>query len=214
MALTLMLRPAEFAGKVRGEYLWSAYVRDAVDAASGERAGREAVDDATAAAGGHGGHDCLCAEQGSSEVDVDDAVPLFGGHVREAETWEVGHDRGVVHQDVSAAERFGRGGSHCLGRFGSGDVDGDADRARPAVGCELLSGTLRGLRVDIGEHDRGADLDEGLAVDRADATGAAGDDRDLSREVEQCVGSHVALLVLVAMVLGTLPYWTTLSQVS
>ena len=84
----------------------------------------------------------------------------------------------------------------------------------PPLGCELLGGTLRGLGVDVGEHDRGADLGEGPAVDRADATGAAGDDRDLSREVEQCVWSHVALLVRVAMSRGTLPYWTTLSQVS
>ena len=113
----------------------------------------------------------------------------------EAEAWEVGHDRGVVDEDVDAAERFGRGGRHCLGRLGSSDVDGDADRARAAARCELLGGTLRGLGVDVGEHDRGADLGEGAAVDRADAAGAAGDDRDLSREVEQFVWCHVALLV-------------------
>ena len=149
-----------------------------------ERAGGEAVDDATAAALGHRRQHRLRAQQRAPEVDVHHAVPLVDGHVAEPVLREVAHDRGVVDEDVDAAERVDGGARHGLCRREIGHVDGHADGGE-AVGLELVGGLGGGALVDVGQHDRGAGLAQRAPVDHADAAGTTGDHGDLPAQVEE-----------------------------
>ena len=111
MALTLMLRQPSSEARLIGQAV-EGELADAVDPARHEAAGRQPVDDAAATAGLHRGDDGLRAQQRAAEVHVHHAVPLVERHVRQTEGRQVGHDRGVVDEDVDAAERVDRGVGH------------------------------------------------------------------------------------------------------
>ena len=164
---------------------------DAVDAAWAERAGGEAVDDPAPTTLEHRRQHGLRTQQRAPEVDVDHPVPLVDRDVAEPVLREVPHDRGVVDEDVDAAERVDRGARHGLRRREIPHVDGHADHAG-AVGLQRVGGLGGGALVDVGEHHGGAGFAECTPVGHADAAGTTGDDGDLPGQVEELRGVHRA----------------------
>ena len=97
---------------------------------------------------------------------------------------EISHDRGVVHEDVDAAERVDRGAGHRLRGRQVAHVDRDPDDVE-AVTLQGTGGLAGGPLVDVGQHHRCTRFAERAPVRGADAAGAAGDDRHLPAQVEE-----------------------------
>ena len=89
-------------------------------------------------------------------------------------------ERGVVHEDVEAAEAVD-GGLHAgFDRIDRRDVGGD--ELRGAELGECLGRVLAGVGVDLRDHHRRAFAQEALGVRVPDPATGAGDDRDLAVE--------------------------------
>src|SRR6185436_15672563 len=103
--------------------------------------------------------------------------PLVDPDLLEWLQLERAEDRGVVHQDVDAAERLHRFCGHSLHVFFIAYVRLKTERA----GTGRL-GDLGGRQIEflqVGNHDRSAVGGEAGGERLADAAAGAGDDRDL-----------------------------------
>ncbi len=139
-----------------------------------------AVDDGAAALGAHVAQFVFHARPDAAQVDVLDAVELFGALVGGVGGRD--HDAGVVVGHVEAPEGFDGavdgGGDLVL----VGDVADQGEDLVSVVG-ELLGGGGDGVLVDVGEADGRACFGEGAGGGEAHAGGGAGDEGDLSGEV-------------------------------
>jgi len=136
---------------------------------------RRGVDHAAGAGLVHVRQYVLHAEEGAADVDRDHLVEhggvlLFQGR-------DLALDAGVVEEHVDAAERVDRrlhvgGDVLLLADVGPGDGDAAAATQRVARGVQALL-------VDIHQQHRRAFLEEAFGDLLADATGPAGDHRDL-----------------------------------
>ena len=124
----------------------------------------------------------LDAEERAADVDADDAVELRRRHVLEQEVRE---DAGVVDEHVEPAEaRHGR-----LDEPVDVVLDRDValDQRRAAtVGDEPAECAFEPVGAAVGEHDGGSRLGQPARAREAESLGCAGDERDLSAQVEQC----------------------------
>ncbi len=88
-------------------------------------------------------------------------------------------DAGIVEQDVEPAEATFRLGHHLRDVVFARDVDAHAQAA------DLAGGRGGAVPVDVGDDDLGAVGREQLRRRLALAGGAAGDDGDLARKIEE-----------------------------
>ena len=119
------------------------------------------------------GHIALAGPVDARQVEVDDAIPFVGGEGLDGADRR---NRGVVHEDVDAAQRLPRALRH--GGDGSvvSDVGGDADR-RSSLGADRVRVALRTGTIEIGNRDGRAFGREALGGRGADARGATGHQR-------------------------------------
>ena len=96
-------------------------------------------------------------------------------------------DRGVVDEDVDAAQLCHDTLGHRLDGAAVGDVDLDGDGA-PAAGRDLLGDPVA-LRFRPAD-DGGAGRRQGRADTRPETASAAGDDGDAPRQREGIAGAH------------------------
>nr|WP_278045351.1 hypothetical protein [Actinomadura fibrosa] len=106
---------------------------------------------------------------------------------------DLGHDGGVVDEDVDAAVRGDRGLDHRGRRRPVGDV-GLHGGGLEAVGGQGRGGPLGAVAVEVGQQHRRAGLGQRAAVDLADGSGAAGDDGDLAVQAQSVECAHGASL--------------------
>ena len=117
--------------------------------------------------------------EGRRDVDVDDGVPLLVGHPLDDVVPRVA---GIVDDDVDAAEALDRGVHDALAEVRRGDIA--VAGHRPAA--ELLDerdGLLRGLVVEVIDHDARAVAGEAQRHLAPDAPTRSGDDGDLAVEL-------------------------------
>ena len=140
--------------------------------------GRAEIDDLAVTVLRHRRGRRLGAQETATHAHRHDAVPLV--HVEGGERYRrnVRAERGVVDEDVEAAEGFERAGDHGGDRCVVGDVDAQRVRA-PARGTDRLCDRFAVL--EIGNHDAGAGGAERLRELRPQrgfcAEGGPGDDR-------------------------------------
>ena len=131
-------------------------------------------------AAAEGGDRRLGGDPHAGEIDVDDRPPFLerevdrGRHLR--------RDAGVGDDDVEAAEALDGVVGGALHGVEIGDVGGTARRLA-AGGRDLGHDVGQRLGTATGDRDRGTLGGEGDGDGRADAGAAAGDQRDLAREV-------------------------------
>ena len=98
---------------------------------------------------------------------------------RHATGRELGHEGGVVHEDVDTAELFDGALHHRIDRFVVGDVDSDRDR----FSIERVGDFLGTGLVDVSADDGRTRFRERGCIRLADAAGgSAGDDRHLAMQ--------------------------------
>ena len=122
--------PAELGGKVDGQAV-EGELAHAVDAAGHEGAGGQPVDDAAAAALSIDGTTAWVHSSGPRRLTSMTRSQSVNGHVGEPVGRQVGHDRGVVDQDVDAAEGVDRGRRHRRRGLGRAHVDARPSRCGP-----------------------------------------------------------------------------------
>jgi hypothetical protein len=137
---------------------------------------------------GHRRAEDLGAEIGAGQADGQFLMPLLQPEMLEPRVFErgragleLGIDRGIIDQDLDRPDRF------LDRRVGGGDVrlGGHIHAPRDDAGLVVMRGQpacsrLEGGLVDIGQHDRAADLQQRLRMLLAHQPGAAGDDGDLA----------------------------------
>ena len=107
------------------------------------------------------------------KVDADETIPAL---VRQLLRRPGADDAGDVGERVEAPEPLQARGHGGVGRGRRGDVAGDPD-GPVARGIDLGRGSCGRVRVEVGEHDAVAGIEERLAGCPADAACAAGDER-------------------------------------
>ena len=130
-----------------------------------------------------------------AHVDRHHSVPEVGVPFVEVAWAELGIERGVVDEDVDAAEALGGLRHELLHRGFVADVEAFGDRGVLAVLAADL-GRQRRTVLDIGDHHPRALFGQRPRIMRADAPGAAGDDRGLA-----CKSGHSSS-VMPALVAG------------
>ncbi len=141
------------------------------------RAGGE-VDDAAVPALAHVGNAGAAAEPHAHDVHFHDAAELAGGNLFEGPQLDRAEHRGVVHQDVDAAERLDGFLGHARDFGFRRNVDLEAEGLRSARARDL--GRRLVELAQIGDDHRCALLRETRRDGPADAHRTAGDDRDLA----------------------------------
>ena len=112
----------------------------------------------------------------ATQVDVDDPVELFLGHLDEA---GVLRDAGVVDQHVDAAMLFLDLGDDGVDGRAVGDIH-DVAFGLCTQGTALLHHGFDAGRVDVADDDDGALSSELEGGGLTDALGSAGDEADLA----------------------------------
>ena len=149
---------------------------------------RADVDDLAAALLDHIGNDSLGNDEGSVQVHVNDLTELGSGHLDHRDALD---DAGVVDQHVDVADLGGDLLDHLIDGVLVGDVADIAvglDAGFP-VGSQAL---VDQLLLDVVENDGGAAVRHGGGNGKADAVGCAGNQRDLTGQVEGfgCADRH------------------------
>jgi hypothetical protein len=164
-------------------------LREPVDAVLGEavvagahpRGGRRLVHDRAAAALAHRAVARARAQQRAVEVHVHEARVVAPVHLQKRVELHVAEDRGVVDQEVDAAERLHGALGHRQRRLGRADVDLDRERLGAGL-ADLLRDALAVVLLDLGDHHARALRCESLRVGLADPAARAGHDRHLARD--------------------------------
>jgi hypothetical protein len=142
-----------------------------------------------AAAARNVGAQALERAERDDQVDVEHGLELLVGHAVDAAVPGVA---GVVHHHVEGTEGAERVGDEGVAGVGDHQVD---DQRRGGTRSEgVIEGPdgLLGLGpVDLGDHDVGAVGSQGGGRGAADASGTAGDDRDLPAQQVRVQGSSV-----------------------
>ena len=102
-----------------------------VQATGHERAGGHLVDDATAAPFDHPRLHGGDAVQGAEHVHPHHSIEPLVRDVEHVDLRDLGHQRGIVHEDVDPAERLGDVRGHRRRRLPVGDVDLHGGRRAP-----------------------------------------------------------------------------------
>ena len=122
------------------------------------------------------------------QVDAQDLVPVVDAHLPDG---AVDGDAGVVDEDVEAAVLVDDFLDDALAVVGVADV-ALVQRQRAAVGLDRLAQFVGACLVGgVAGADDGARRGEAVADRGADAAGAAGDQRDASRELVGVCGAGV-----------------------
>ena len=144
------------------------------------------VDDLAAALLDHIGNDSLGNDEGSVQVNVDDLTELGSGHLDHRDALD---DTGVVDQHIDVADLGGDLLDHLIDGVLVGDV------ADIAVGFDagfLVGGQalVDQLLLDVVKDDLGAAIGHSGGNGKADAVGSAGDEGDLTGQVEGFRGAN------------------------
>ena len=144
------------------------------------------VDDLAAALLDHIGNDSLGDDEGGVQVNVDDLTELGSGHLDHRDALD---DTGVVDQHIDVADLGGDLLDHLIDGILVGDV------ADIAVGFDagfLVGGQalVDQLLLDVVKDDLGAAVGHSGGNGKADAIGSAGDEGDLTGQVEGFRGAN------------------------
>ena len=157
---------AEFGGVVAGAAAECVLTGEAGD-----------VDDEAAAALAESREGFVGAVEGSIEVEIDVAVPIFHRHLAD---FPEDTETGIVDEDVEAAEGVVNGFEERADLVGAADIGGMAEDF--AASAEFGAGALDGFFGSAAESNGGALVQQAFDDGPADSAGAAGDERDFAGE--------------------------------
>src|SRR5688572_25091688 len=171
---------AELAREALGEPV-DAVLGEAIVARAHPRRGRGLVHNRPAAALAHRAVARARTQERSVEVHVHEARVVAPVDLQQRVELHVAEDRGVVDQEVDAAERLDRALGHGPRRFGRADVDLDEDRLGAAL-PDLARDAFAVLLLDLGDHQARALPREPFRIGLADPAARTSHDRDLARD--------------------------------
>ena len=136
-----------------------------------------------AAGGDHDRHHRLAAQEHAGEVDVDDLLPLVDAQLPDRRG--AAGDTGVIDQRVDASPAIEGGADRGV----PGDRLGDVELLSDPELANRRRGGLRGLVVNVRDHDRRAFAGEAPGDRFANPAGRSGNDRCLPLEPHRSFSS-------------------------